>query len=364
LFTLLLSPSVGSFIDQQKSRQGGLNVTIIANRTTVLVCCVLWLFLIYSPSTRDNVEAFPHFISSSLKRHIVFAFVIFFGILERLSGVANMLTMERDWVPAIADPVRGSGTYTLTTLNAKMRRIDLICKLFAPLFISAIIEGTSATMAVIFLAASNVFGLIVEPRLADFVFARNEKLQAPRVTTSPPPAMTPGLWLRPDMRIKTFFIAQHRHIWAYFTTNAWLPSLSLALLYFSALSYSATFVTWLLSSGFSLLVITLARTIGSIVEVSSTFVAPLGINRLARIKQDQNRVEGSFDDGTEGLMHEMDMEEQPDLQGPREREHLVGLARSGLWGVMVQFVCLVSTILLHSVHVADVVVDSCRSCNL
>jgi iron-regulated transporter 1 len=324
---------------------------------------VLWILLLNHPGTHDYLGFFPYSIDSATERHIVFASVIFFGIIERLGGIANMLTMERDWVPAVADPTGLSGHYTLTTLNAKMRRIDLICKLFAPLFISAIIEGTSTPVAVIFLAISNILGLVIEPRLADFVYARNEKLRVARVTAPSSAPTTPVEWSRPYRQIKSLFIAQHKQFRAYLATNAWLPSLSLTLLYFSALSYSATFVTWLLSSGFTLLVITTARTVGSIVEVASTFVAPFGIHRLARVKKGRHADSEETVHSTGGLLHGNDNEEESDLQEPFEREHLIGLARSGLWGVVVQFVCLVSQVLLHSFYINNLFPDPCGPCH-
>lgn len=312
-------------------------MTIIVNRTTVLLCCVLWLGLVSISGETKSSWSFSYQLESITQRHIVFASLILLGIAERLSGIANMLTMERDWVPAVADtgPTRGPNAYTLTVLNAKMRRIDLICKLFAPLVISAIIEGFSTSTSVLFLALCNVMGLVVEPRLAYFVWSRNKKLQAPKIassTTSPtvPDNATP-LW-RIDRHMRRLLFAQYRQCRTYFRTTVWLPSFSLALLYFSALSYSATFVTWLLNSGFTLLTITIARTVGSVVEVSSTFVAPYGIDKLACTKEGRPTNSFNYSEDAEGLLYDRS----------HENEHVTGLARTGLWSVSLQLACLVS----------------------
>lgn len=53
------------------------------------------------------------------------------------------------------------------------------------------------------------------------------------------------------------------------------------MLHFSVLAYSATFITFVLNASFSLFLITSARVASSIVEVSSTFVAPVSIKYLA-----------------------------------------------------------------------------------
>ncbi len=75
-------------------------------------------------------------------------------------------------------------------------------------------------------------------------------------------------------------------------TDVWVPSLALALLHFSALSYAATFITYLLNVGFSLFLITVARACGSVIEVSSTFIAPAGIRVLGRTKALDHDEEG------------------------------------------------------------------------
>src|SRR5436190_21085512 len=56
------------------------------------------------------------------------------------------------------------------------------------------------------------------------------------------------------------------------------------LLHLSVLSYSATFITYLLNIGISLNQITVARTFGSMVEVSSTLVMPWGVRMLSKTK--------------------------------------------------------------------------------
>jgi len=293
--------------------------------------------LVNAGDDSDFSTKFIFLTSSSMQRHLVFAAIVLIGIVERLSGIANTLTMERDWVPALAEPASRRNAYTLTRLNATMRRIDLICKLFAPLAISAIIEAFSSPISVLFLAVSSILGVIVEPQLAFRVWSRSKKLQARKVgqftASTGSRSKHAASWWRLHGYLWQFLRAQKRQAQAYFSTTVWLPSLSLTLLHFSALSYAATFVTWLLGSGFSLLVITIARTIGSCVEVSSTFVAPFGIDRLAHTKEEEidSRNEIIWQ-STQGLLNS---------NVTSEREHITGLARSGLWSVFLQLSCLV-----------------------
>lgn len=312
-------------------------MTIIINRTTVLACCILWMALVNDGSDADFSTTFIFRTSSTVQRHLVFAILVLIGIVERLSGIANTFIMERDWVPALAEPTNRRDAHTLTRLNATMRRIDLICKLFAPLAISAIIETFSSPISVLFLAVGSILGIVVEPQLANRVWSRSKKLQARKIgqstaSTTSPTNQAVSCW-RLHNHLRRFLFAQQKQAQAYFSTTVWVPSLSLTLLHFSALSYAATFVTWLLGSGFSLLVITTARTIGSCVEVSSTFVAPFGIDRLARTKKREIISRNDNDrQSIQGLLGNNIISQE---------EHITGLARSGLWSVFSQLSCLV-----------------------
>ncbi|KAG6834293.1 hypothetical protein H0H93_010645, partial [Arthromyces matolae] len=64
--------------------------------------------------------------------------------VEKLSSVMNTVSVERDWVLVIAE----STNFELRDLNSQMRRIDLFCKLIAPLAI-ALIDGISTEAAII-----------------------------------------------------------------------------------------------------------------------------------------------------------------------------------------------------------------------
>lgn len=90
-----------------------------------------------------------------------------------LSNVGTSVQIERDFVTTIAD---GSAR-RLTRLNAYMRRIDLLSKLLAPLFVSALTTANYRISAVVLLAvcgATLVFELLFIP----IVFNRFKALQA------------------------------------------------------------------------------------------------------------------------------------------------------------------------------------------
>jgi len=371
--SLLLSSTVGAAIDKSTTRLKPLLLSITLNRASILLACVGWYVLldVLKPGTEsgasstipvdDNAESSitGHGSPTRPIRLYLFATVVLISIVEKLSGVANMLAMERDWVPALATNATMSTSttseasiYTLTRLNSVMRRIDLICKLVAPLVISFVVTTKGVSIGVIVVGGMSACSWAVEIVTVRWVWKMNERLREPRPTsstTSSPAQMRDRsshgswLWIRPMQLLK----AQVQQIRAYFSTDVWVPSVALSLLHLSALSYAATFITYLLNSNFSLTLITVARAVGSVVEVSSTFVAPFGIRRLARTKRWEQGVTGFDEDGEELLGR------GEEVNGRADQLHVVGLARSGLWGLMLQLASLVSlrqsNILRHSI---------------
>ena len=81
-----------------------------------------------------------------------------------MCAVGNQLVMERDWVPTLA------GDHTrprLHVLNARMRRIDLVSKILAPVAASVVaIRASSAGLALA------VAGLNVGTVAAEYIAAR------------------------------------------------------------------------------------------------------------------------------------------------------------------------------------------------
>lgn len=99
-------------------------MTIVINRISVLVSCIgSFVILFFSYPTTKKV---------------------FFALaLKKLSRGTNILSMERDWVPTLANTsvdANHPAPYDLTHLNMTMRRMDMLCKLIAPLAVSTFVS--------------------------------------------------------------------------------------------------------------------------------------------------------------------------------------------------------------------------------
>lgn len=70
----------------------------------------------------------------------------------------------------------------------------------------------------------------------------------------------------------------------YFTHPAYRPSLALALLYLTVLSFGGQMVTFLLASGFNSFHIALVRSCSVAIEVTATWIAPCVMARIGVIR--------------------------------------------------------------------------------
>jgi iron-regulated transporter 1 len=332
---------VGRWVDQNPNRLETLLSTISVNRLAVIGASVLWFFIVEPLNglpAGANLEPFlGERPTSQLLKGAMFGLILLLGILENLSASGNMLSMERDWVVTAAAP--DGQPYDLTHLNSAMRRIDLICKLVAPILISVIISATSTRVGVLVVGGMSITSWAVELLCAKRVWYRNPKLKSSKIVSGR--AEDGGVV--PDLRSRTIWsrmseVFRHyvQDFERYFSSKVWAPSLALALLHISALSYGATFITFLLNAGFSLDLITVARAAGSIVEISSTVVAPVGVRYLGKA-QNHGYYRGesrSSQDSETALLEN----ESTDVEGRTE----TGLERLGLWGIFWQLLNLVS----------------------
>ncbi|KAI8161003.1 Solute carrier family 40 member 1 [Colletotrichum sp. SAR 10_70] len=180
-------------------------------------------------------------------------------------------------------------------LNARIRRIDLFCKLIGPLAIS-LIDGASTTIAIWVTLSMTLLSVVTEylciarvyqlvPALAQLRAKSQPSTPADSDSDGPEDADVPQTqqttgWLK--SKIQTVFPVSA--IPFYFSHPALRPSLSLALLYFTVLSFSGQMITFLLSVGYNSFHIGIARTISTVFELSATWAAPKLMDKIGPIR--------------------------------------------------------------------------------
>lgn len=273
LAAIVLSPMVGKYIDT-RPRLEVVRVSIVGQRIAVMVSCLAFLFLL---STMK---------SKSWKTYVGFSVLVVLACIEKLCSIMNLVSVERDWVVVMAD----GNDDQLQMLNAKMRRIDLFCKLAAPLVIS-VFDSISTRLAVLVTLGLNGASTAIEYFLIAYVHRRNAALSWRKPSSEVDESSATILPPFPTSSISTLFRQYTRPlthaIKIYVSSPAFLPSFALSLLYLTVLSFSSQMTTLLLSTPtprITSTTIALLRTLSAIFELTSTFIAPFLSKRIGPIR--------------------------------------------------------------------------------
>ncbi|KAJ3493138.1 hypothetical protein NLG97_g4926 [Lecanicillium saksenae] len=254
---IVLAQPVGAWIDRG-NRLSVVRASIIGQRVPVAASCgVLWLL-----ERRRDSMATGHVVG-------LLSLLCALAGAEKVSAMANTMAVERDWVVVMTE---GDDAWR-RVLNARMRRIDLLCKLLGPLAIS-IIAAFSTRVAIVVTLAMTVSSVFFEYMCIARISSVGERTTAS--TSAPSIAAKVKALIAAVVPITSFA--------EYFRHSAFLPSFSLSLLYLTVLSFSGQFITFLLSIGFTPLHVGIARTGSTVVELSATWAAPRLMNYMGPIR--------------------------------------------------------------------------------
>lgn len=153
-----------------------------------------------------------------------------------------------------------------TAMNSQMRRIDLFCKLVAPLLI-ALIDSVSTKLAIVVTGSMTAGSIGLEYFTIAQVYNSVSELREPKSTES---ATIIANTTSADTRLRNPFEA----LQMYFRHRAFLPSFSLALLYLTVLSFGGQMTTFLLAIGVESSMIGILRGISAMCELSATWIGP------------------------------------------------------------------------------------------
>ena len=344
---LLFGSALGRWVDCTPSRLRVLVVTIVVNRISVLTSCITW-FVILSSTHPAPKQGF-------------FAVALVLGMAEKLSRGANILSIERDWVPTLANTspdAKNPAPYDLTNLNTTMKRIDMLCKLIAPLAVSTFVSKIkSERIAVIAIAVISTLSFGPECWGVQQVWVQNSRLRAWKhgvddAAISNKRDHQMPLYGRLALQVMSSVREYVADLGYYFRTSVWIPSLCAAVPHASVLTFSGTMLTYLLNAGYSLNTITGARASGAIFEISSTFLFPWAVGILStsdRAPRWHNRgiyhLVEQQEPSSNSRLGNTDESESQGTQSGSIVEHSV--IKVGYWSLGGLLLSLVSTILTH-----------------
>ncbi|GAM89597.1 hypothetical protein ANO11243_076360 [Dothideomycetidae sp. 11243] len=261
---IVFASAVGSLVDRL-NRLHTIWLSIGLQRVSTAVLCGL-LFILANG------------LPSTYLERVVLALLSVFGGLEKLAAMGNTIAVERDWVVLIA----GDSEESLQKINSRMRRIDLFCKLVAPISV-ALIASVSIRTAILSIMLLTTLSFPLEYILIAQVYHRTKELHS---TPNGSLAGNDGQDGN-DGHLKTFTPGP-RQAWSdltyYCLHPAFLPSFALSLLYLTVFSFGGQMISYLTSISYSTSTIGALRTVAAVAELSATFVAPLVMRRIGVIR--------------------------------------------------------------------------------
>lgn len=277
---VMLSPAIGRWIDRS-DRLRVVRISILGQRLAVGVSCGIFWILYERKEVGFKLKVSLFVVNGLL------------ACVEKLCSVMNLISIERDWVVIISQ----NDDTARRILNARMRRIDLFCKLFSPLVIS-LIDGASTIVAICVTLVMSCTSVLIEYFTIAAVYTSVPALQ--RTTTEN--SLTSGLdnierlpstngnnrnLLRGiiDFAKSTASnVLPLNSISNYFQHPAFLPSISLSLHYFTVLSFSGQMITFLLAIGYTSFALGAARAVSTVFELAATWIAPKLQERIGTVR--------------------------------------------------------------------------------
>ncbi|ROW02513.1 hypothetical protein VMCG_06005 [Cytospora schulzeri] len=173
---IIFSQPVGTWI-QTGNRLDVIRASIVGQRVPVAASSALFLVLLLNPGP-----------SGPGKDHVIFPVIVFLAVVERLCSTMNKISVERDWVVVITE----GNEVARRSMNARMRRIDLACKLLGPLAIS-LVSMASVEVAIWTTLGMNLGSVILEYVAIAQVYKRVSGLQRNAETLPTPTSNDAGM---------------------------------------------------------------------------------------------------------------------------------------------------------------------------
>lgn len=262
LTAICFGSAIGRWIDNGPSRLRTLLTTIAINRCSILAACVLWYFIVGGQN--GGGDSLLH----GTMKTMTFGVLLLLGVIESLSRNANVISIERDWVPVLAPVVAPSG-YNLAHVNAMMARIDMSCKLIGPIAVSGVLSVIPIREGVMAMALINSISFV-----AEFWSASQLWNQCPELAEKKMPDL--------PAEKESFVTGYINGLKLYFGSSAGMPSLAMCVTHASILSVTSVTVVFLLHSGYSLRLVTVGEALSAVFELSSTVLVPLRVQKVSR----------------------------------------------------------------------------------
>lgn len=292
--TALFGPLVGHWVDRFTYIKVLRLWLVTQNLSSIIAGGTVMALLVYSDLSRTNFHAF---IMLVILTNVA-------GAVAVTSTLAGTILVERDWVVVISES--HSNPEILTKMNSVLRRIDLFCKLCAPVLTGFIISFASLKASALTLALWNTTTIWLEYWLFMSVYkgipalgeSSQRKISMPsRSDVSTDGQETSSLlshdknnlepaevsWIKrvTEMVSRIPYVAAWR---VYLQQDVVLPGVALSLLFFTVLSFGTLMTATLEWEGIPAYVIGIARGISAAIGIAATIVYPIVQSHIQKLR--------------------------------------------------------------------------------
>ncbi|CEH15649.1 Iron transporter [Ceraceosorus bombacis] len=310
---IVFSGSMGTLVDRFRTRKlDCVRAFIVAQKLATMISYGLFCLLFYVKNLQSDAKNDGRGQDGGARNANVWsllAAIVIAGCPLILSNVGVSVAVERDWVTTISEGSQAR----LSRLNAIMRRIDLLTKLLAPLFVSLLTSTAGyPTSCVILLGMSGAtagfeiiwigtvyhrFGALKadEDRL---IGEEHEAIElsspAPIEAVASEAQAAASFRLPKESRARMLSSQRKLYVWAKSQALDWrtfaiMPiftsSITIALLYMSALSFDPQFIAYLKSeTTYSDAFVAGMRSICVFTGLMGTFYAPFSHRKIGLVR--------------------------------------------------------------------------------
>ncbi|KIW08861.1 uncharacterized protein PV09_00785 [Verruconis gallopava] len=271
-FATLFSSRLGAYVDKE-NRLISIRHSIVWQRVSVIASCALIFVLLILDG-------------KGVLSWLCFGLTIALACVEKLASIGNTVAVERDWVVVVCD----NTSIDRGVLNATLRRIDLFCKLVAPVFISFIdAYGTKYAVGVVLGLSGCSIGIeyLAIAQVYHAVPALSTRCRGPPVESTIVDDLNEVGIEASQVEIggSQSPISNAIRPWiVYASSPVFLASASLSLLYLTVLSTNLHWQTYMLAISYKPLTVSFFRVLAVASELAATWVAPLLMNHIGPIR--------------------------------------------------------------------------------
>lgn len=253
---LFLTPAAGAFVDRAERLKGTALMLLLQNASILASACAAAVALA-SSSTSSQSPSWP-----------LLTLVVAGGALSGVGSAGAALGVEREWPAIVAEKTGQSNPSLLSTINSRMRAIDLGCQLLAPAAAGLVMSSLGARAAAL---ASAAFCALAWPPQ---VLLLRSAVRRSIVLAEPKRNAGGGTTTESNKNGEDATTNNTSSLAAYLRQPPLAPAFALALLYCTVLSLGMMMTAFLKTQGLSEASIAAGRGAGALSGIGAALAFP------------------------------------------------------------------------------------------